>query len=156
MTTNKKALDVYNMVKSVLNAKKWKYDADDEALKIVLTVTGEDLPMKLRICISDKAELVSIYSSMTFNFPTEKIIDAAIATSSINYIMSDGSFDLDIRDGEVLYRLTSSFKDSLISEETIDFMVGLSLFTIDKYNDMFMELAKGYMSLEDFLKKIPN
>lgn len=154
MTDNKKALDVYNMIINVLNDKKWKYEADNDALKVEFTVVGEDLPMKVRVYVDGDKELVTLMSSMGFNFPAEKLIEGAIVTSTINYLLRDGSFDFDISDGEVLFRLTTGFMDSLISEDTLQFMIDLSLFTIDKYNDMFMELAKGYMSLEEFFAKL--
>jgi hypothetical protein len=64
----------------------------------------------------------------------------------------DGCFDYDLSDGQILFRLTSSYRDSLLSEALFEYMVMVSASTIDKYNDRFFMLAKGMISLEQFIE----
>ena len=77
---------------------------------------------------------------------------AAIAISAANYAMVDGSFDYNIANGNILFRLTSSIRESLVSKDMFEYMLFVSCSTVDNYNDKFLMLFKHVMSLEDFIK----
>lgn len=62
-------------------------------------------------------------------------------------------FDYDINDGEISYRLSLLYTDTDVSCEAITDMIGLTVSTSDNYNDKFFMLAKGMMTIEDFVAK---
>ena len=76
----------------------------------------------------------------------------SIATCQANYRLADGSFDYDFREGKVFFRMTSSYRDSLISQNLLEYMMACAAFTVDAYNDKFLMLAKGQMAIEEFFK----
>ena len=65
--------------------------------------------------------------------------------------LADGSFDYDITDGMIGFRLTYAFHDSVIGENLLQYMISWSLAVIDKYNDKFLAIDKGFLSLQDFI-----
>ena len=65
----------------------------------------------------------------------------------------NGSFDYDISDGKIIFKLTQCFRDSLIGDGCLQYLLGLGCHMVDQYNDRFLALSKGIMSLSDFLKK---
>jgi hypothetical protein len=67
--------------------------------------------------------------------------------------LKDGSFDYDINDGEIRFRLTSSYRESILSKELFVYMIGVSIGTIDQYNDKFFMLSKGVMSIQQFIEQ---
>jgi hypothetical protein len=89
---------------------------------------------------------------MPFNMPEDKRIDGALAICAANFGLIDGSFDYDLSDGQIVFRLTSSYRESLLSEELFKYMVMVSAGTIDKYNDRLFMLAKDMITLEKFLE----
>ena len=49
--------------------------------------------------------------------------------------------------------MTVSFKESVIGEGLFLYLIDCACAMVDKYNDLFLALEKGIMSIEDFLKK---
>ena len=90
---------------------------------------------------------------MSFKMPEDKRLDGAIAVCVVNYGLICGGFDYDINDGEISYRLSLLYTDTDVSCEAITDMIGLTVSTSDNYNDKFFMLAKGMMTIEDFVAK---
>ena len=85
--------------------------------------------------------------------PEDKRVDGAIAVCAANYGLVDGSFDYDLRDGEIRFRLTSSYRESALSEDLFEYMIMVSAATVDQYNDKFFMIAKGIMTVQQFLEQ---
>lgn len=156
MTDAKKteqAKAVYSTILSVLDGRGWKYDQEEEKNTIFLKLSGDDLPMDFVIRVLEEQQVISIISFMPTSMPEDKRVEGAIATTIITNQLADGSFDYDVSNGAIMYRITSSFKDSLIGEKLIGYMIDVSALTVDEYNDKLFMLAKGVLSLEDFMKE---
>ena len=146
--------NVYESICSMLDNLEWKYTRHDEDLTITCGVRGDDLPMEMIIIVSPQSQVVSLYPPMPFDIPENKRVDLAVAICMINNNFVNGSFDYDISDGSIRFRLVSSFRESLLSEELFKYMVLVSTQTIDDYNDKFLMLAKDMMTLEQLAKFI--
>ena len=148
------AKDVFDTLCSMLENLEFKYEKNPEELVIKTVCRGDDLPIAVRFRIDPKWQLISLLSTIPVSIPEDKRMEMAIAVSVANYPMVDGSFDYDITDGTILFRMTSSFLDSLISEELLKYMLLVSCNTVDEYNDKFFMICKGMLSLEDFIKEV--
>ncbi len=150
---NARAKDLYERMCSFLEKKGWKFTREDEKLLIHFSTAGEDLPMFFVLRIDPERELIRLTSPLPFQFSEDKRIDGAIATCFASYGLADGSFDYDIMDGSVSFRMTASFRNSRVGEELINYMIICSGFTVDKYNDQFLAINKGFLSISDFISK---
>ena len=148
----KKAAEVYDTLCSMLDNIGWKYDKVEEKLMIKSGVKGEDLPIDFLVIVKPNNEVVQFISSLPFNMPEDKRVEGALAICAANYGMVNGSFDYDLSDGQILFRLTTSYRDSQLSEALFEYMIMVSASTIDKYNDRFFMLAKNMMTLEKFME----
>ena len=148
----KKAVEVYDTLCSMLDNIGWKYDKVEEKLMIKSGVKGEDLPIDFLVIVKPRNQVVQFISSMPFNMPEDKRVEGALAICTANYGLVDGSFDYDLSDGQIVFRLTSSYRESLLSEALFEYMIMVSASTIDKYNDRFFMLAKGMITLEQFIE----
>lgn len=156
MTDEKKlknAQSVYNTLCNMLDEKKLKYEKHVEDLVVTFIMNGEDIPMQFVVNIDAERELVRILSPVPVVFDGDKRVDGAIATCQANYRLADGSFDYDYKGGKIIFRMTSSFVDSLISKGLFEYMIAVACYTVDEYNDKFLMLAKGLMPIEEFFKK---
>ncbi len=151
---SKNARSAFQTLLNALDGMDWKYDQDDEKLRVDFSVQGDDLPMDFTVMIDDDRQLVRLISFLPFKFPKETRVEGAIATSQINYKLADGSFDYDLTDGEVSFRQTSSFRASLISPKMLQLMVNCAACTVDDYNDRLFMLSKGVLSLDDFIRAL--
>lgn len=153
----KQAEAVYNTIIRHLDGAGLKYKTmpgQGDDMMINFTMKGKDLPMEFFIVVDVDREIIMIKSPDFTTFPAEKIGDAAMAVCAINYAIADGSYALDVKDGNVMWTMTSSFAGSLISEEVIHYMIAISIITVDKFNDMFMMLNMGILDIDTFIEKI--
>lgn len=149
----KNAQNVYKTLCAMLDDKELKYEKHEDDLVVTFILGGDDIPMQFVLKVDSDRELIRLISPIPASFEGDKRIDGAIATSQVNYRLADGSFDYDFRQGRVLFRMTSSFIDSLISKDLFEYMVAVASYTVDEYNDKFFMLAKGQLPLEEFFNK---
>jgi len=145
-----KAQETFDNLCAMLNEDDWKYSKEED-LVVRFSAQGDDIPMDFIIVVDPNPGLVCLYSMLPFNIADEKIVDAAIAACAINSRLKNGSFDLDISDGSIKFRLAQAYFDSAIGKEVFQYMVYVSAHTVDEYNDKFMMLSKGALSINDFL-----
>ena len=148
-----RAKKVYDALCEALDARNWNYEKAEEELLVHFRVTGEDLPIQFIIFADIERQLLRLLSALPFDMSEDKRIDGAIAACHANYGLTDGSFDYAISDGKVSFRMVQSFHDSEVSREIIEYMIDFTCFIIDKYNDKFFALNKGFMSIEKFLEE---
>ena len=129
------------------------YEKNDEKLSISFTTAGDDLPIKIRVIVDSKKQLISLFSQIPVVVPEEKRLDLAIAVTVANNSLVDGCFDYDLSEGYIVYRMTSSFIESEIGRDLFEYLMIVSCQTVDEYNDKFLMLSKGLMSIEDFISK---
>jgi hypothetical protein len=148
----KKAAEIFATLCSMLDNIGWSYEKIEEKLMIKSGVKGDDLPIEFAVMVRPRNEVVQLLSAMPFHMPEDKRVEGALAVCAANFGIIDGSFDYDLSDGQILFRLTSSYRDSLLSEELFKYMIMVSAGTIDKYNDRFFMLAKGMIDVQKFLE----
>ena len=148
-----KAKEVFGALVNMLDTRDWKYEKFEEDLVIKAGIKGEDLPIEFIVVVKPKNEVVQLLSRLPFTIPEEKRVDAAIAVCVVNDSLVDGSFDYDITEGNITFRLTSSYRESELGADLFEYMILVSAGTIDDYNDKFFMLGKNMMSVQDFFNK---
>lgn len=147
----KQARAVYNALCAMLDERDWRYKKNEEELSISCGAQGDDLPMEISIEVDIERQLVTLLSPMPFHVPEDRRTALAVAVSQANNGMVDGSFDYNYINGRILFRMTSSYRQSLIGKDLFAYMLSCSCYTIDEYNDKFLMVAKNNMSLEEIL-----
>ena len=148
----RQAQTAFNTLCDMLDDHEWKYHRDDEKLRIECGANGEDLPIDIRITVDADKQLVTLLSQLPFKVPEDDRVLGAVSVCAANYNMVDGNFDYNLSSGSIIFRLTSSIRESLVSKDVFEYMLFVSCATIDNYNDKFLMLIKHAMSLEDFIK----
>ena len=139
---------------AMLDHRNLKYtvqEQTDARTHIRIRFSGADLPMTLHIILRADKQIASVFSVMPFAVAEERRKDAAVAVAAANHGLIDGSFDLNLSSGEIRFRLTSCFIDSVLSESLFSYLMFVSAETVDRYNDRFLALNSGDMTLEQFL-----
>ena len=146
------ARNVFNTLCGMLDSRGFKYEISDDDLSVDFIMGGDDIPMQFIINVDAERQLVRVFSPIPVQFEGDKKLDGAIAVCQANYLTADGSFDYDFNSGRILFRMTSSFIDSLISEDLFEYMVAVSSLAVDEYNDKFLMLSKDKITLEEFFQ----
>lgn len=142
----------FDTLVNMFESRNLQYDKHEEELIVRSGIKGEDLPIDFIVVVKPANEVVQFLSKLPFNMPEDKVIDGAIAVSAANYGLVDGSFDYNVMDGSIIFRLTSSYRDSILSEDLFEYMIMVSAATIDEYNDKFFMLAKGMIDIQKFIE----
>ncbi len=150
---NKRAREVYNTLVKTLREKDWKFQPIDEDMVIRSSVTGEDLPVEFIMRVREDKEIVEFYSKLPCHMPDGKRVDGAIAVCVANYGMIQGCFDYDISDGEIRFRMTNSFHEGTLNGDLMYQMLMIGASTVDAYNDKFFMLAKGMLTVQQFIEQ---
>ena len=147
----KQAGATYQALIRMLQENDWHFERDDENLSIECSAKGDDLSMDITIRIDAERQLAILYSPMPFTVPENKRATLAVAVSVANYGLVDGSFDYDFLSGRILFRMTSSFLESLIDQQVLEYMLYVSCHTIDEYNDKFLVISQMDMSVDKMI-----
>ena len=145
---------VYNALCEMLDDHDWRYQKLEEELSIKCGAQGEDLPMEILVEVDKERQLVSLISFMPFTIPENRRAALAVAVSQANNGMVDGSFDYNYLTGRIMFRMTSSYRESIIGQNVFDYMITCACYTIDDYNDKFLAIANNEMSVEEILEYI--
>lgn len=146
------AAKVFNKIEAYFKSKDWKYDKNTEKLEFSYQVDGDDLPMRFTLFVDAERELIRLLSFIPFNYAEDKRVEGAVAVCTANFGMINGCFGYDISDGKIFHKLSVPYMDIDISNEMIQYIMGLGITMVDKYNDRFFALNKGYISIADFMK----
>ncbi len=157
MTDEKKleqAKQTFATLCRALDNENWRYKKLEDELTIECGARGDDLPMDITIKVDPKRMLILLLSHLPFVIQEDKRLDVAIAVSAVNNVLVDGCFDYDVSSGHMFFRMTNSFIESSISEEVCTYMLFCSCQMIDEYNDRFLMVSKGMVSMEQFLSSM--
>ena len=151
------AYETYQTLLRAIELTEWKCTRHDEDLTITFGVSGDDLDMDFIVKVDAERQLVRLLSQLPVNFVTGgKLMEGAIATSVANYSLADGSFDYDILKGNVYFRMTTSYRSSVISPDALRYMINCAAYTVDKFNDQLLLVSNGAMSISEFIEKFDN
>jgi len=146
------AKTVYETACSALDQRKWKYQRHDDELALSFGVRGEDLSMDMILRVKPKVDVISLLCQLPYKIAQDKRTEAALAVAVANYGLINGGFDYDLSDGEIRFRLVSTYRGSLLGEDAINYMVSAAVQTVDNYNDKFLLISKGIWNIDDFMR----
>ena len=147
------AKQVYQTLCEAIERREWHFGKDEEKLLVHFGVNGDDIPMQFILIVDAERQLIRVMSPLPFKMSEAKRMEGAIATCAASFGMADGSFDYDLSDGTIVFRMTASFRESLIGEGLFQYLISCSCAMVDEYNDQFLALDKGIMSITDFIAK---
>ncbi len=151
--TEMQAKEVYELIASTLTARQWNFDREDENLIIRSGVGNNDgMAVHFILRVNPRNRVIQFLSSLPFKMPEDMRVDGAVAVAVANYGIVDGSFDYDVTDGEIRYRLTNAYLDSTLDPELFEYMIGVSVSTINQYSDRFYMLSRKMITLEKFIE----
>lgn len=150
---NKEALaeSVFDNLCKTLDDREWNYKKHEEDFVVTFTARGDDLPMDFVLAVDVDRQMLRLFSRLPFTVDEDKRMEMAIATCDASNRLADGNFDYDITTGKISFRMTTTFRNSVIGNELFDYLIVTSFITVDEFNDKFFALSKGVLSLEDFL-----
>lgn len=150
----KQAQTIFGIICKYLDAHDWKYEKDEDEFAVRLTTKGDDLIIPISISINKELMIVSIISPIPFEVPEDKRVGMTLAVTAANYTLADGSFDYNVSEGLIAYRLTTSYRDSIIGTNLIEYLLMCTCYSVDEYNDKFEKVIKDDLNAGEMLELI--
>lgn len=129
-------------------------EEQEDRYVIKFNMSGDDIPMRFFIYVNPNHQLITLHSPIPVTFKEDKLDLGCKAICAINYRLTDGDFQIDVRDGEVLFNMSNSYAGSLISKDVFDQMLGMSINIVDEFNDKLLMLAKGMMDFDTLMSSL--
>lgn len=150
----KRAYQTFEKIKQSLEKRKLKYREHTEKFGVVLTFEGDDMTFDLSITVLPENKLVCLHSQLPIVIDNQKTVEIALATNMANCNLAFGSFDFDSDAGILQFRCSATYEECLLGDGFIYHLVDNACFAVDKFNDKFLNLNLGYMTLDDFFAEI--
>lgn len=158
-TTMKQAITA---IKNYMDSKGFKYQFDEANNIFTLTFSlsktklgRTDIRILVRPTTSDPNvchRLVS-YGQISLHADNDCMAQVAEYLHRANYGLNLGNFELDVRDGEIRYKVSMNVRDAMVGQDAIDDMLALPVSMFNKYGNGLLAVTMGMMSPEDALKK---
>lgn len=142
---------VLETICAMLDSEELKYQRDDEDISVQVTFNGNDFDIILVFKIVPDRELVMLFSPLTFNAPEDGRQDIAMAMTVLNNITYDGMWTISLPDGEMQFRVTNSYCDSIIGKACYKDMMSLAITANHQFADKFFMLGKGATTFKQFI-----
>ena len=148
----KRGKEVFDNICAVMDDHQWKYEKDEEKLTVAIAFSTDDLRIGLHFFLDLQSQTVKVFSMLPFEVKEEAITPMLVAACEINYLLKDGDFMYDFGHKRMFFKLTTSFKGSLISKSLLEHMLDFAYDVLDVYNDKLDAINEGKMTLGEFVE----
>ena len=156
MSKESEAKILFGTLCQTLDNMQWHYNKEEDKFIIRTSAVGEDLSMKLFMKIDEDRQVMYLKSPMPFEVPADTRDKLMRAIIIANYSMLNGSFEFDLSDGYLAFKMVVPYMESIVSEKVCHYMITLSCSMTDKFNDKFKALVDGTMTLVEFENFVKN
>lgn len=115
----------------------------------MFTLPSEDLDIHVGIDINDCGYIL-FYSFLPVTIKSEKIVETAILINYINQKHTTGFFDLNIDDGTLFFKITTSYVGIDIDSKNFDLFIAATKLIVDYYNDLFDDFNNDMIGFDEF------
>jgi hypothetical protein len=141
-------MDIISRVEAILEDEGLDCVVLEEKVAVKTGLTGEsgDWICNIeRIEMGDEIDAVAALSRYVEPIPGARRPDAALLANAINSrMLAVGSFDVDMSDGEVVYRTSLAFSvDADVNDSALRLMLLVNWTEIDRYLPLFDAIAAG-------------
>ena len=150
MSKENEALALYKTLCQTLDNMRWHYTKEEDQFVVRATAIGNDLSMDLFMKIDAERQVMYLKSPMPFIVPAPLRDKLATAVVMANFTMLNGSFEYDLSDGYLAFKMVVPYMESIVSERVCHYMIMVSCQMTDKFNDKFMALVDNTMTLAEF------
>lgn len=108
---------------------------------------------QLRVLIEDNLNF-QIFGATNISAPPGSRRDMSEAIVRANYGMRMGRFELDMRDGEILFHLGIPMGSQLPDEETLMRLIGLTMSMINRYVPAFLSIIYANEMPQEAIERV--
>ena len=132
-----------------LDKLKWKYEKDEEKFTVNCTAAIKEMPFDFIIKFNTDIDVVSLLSPIISDVAEERLGAVALAVTRANLHMAASSFDLNTKDGRLLFRISNTYADTVLNTEAYKNILMTAVSTIGYFYEKLLQVAQKDMTLEE-------
>ena len=154
MADNKTVAKWYKAMCKMMDKNGFTYDKDEEKYKNSFKMSGDNGEMDVRMYLDAEREVAITWIFLDLKVPESMRKTMAHAVNVVNYTIIHGTFDFGQEKGNLLYRCTSTYKDSVVSEDWFKYLLGTSCNTVGNNISAFRRILKGYLTVDELYDEL--
>lgn len=143
--------EIFDIISTALEEKNMLCDKHEDML-IIRSWSLSKAPIEFCMLIDATRKSVTFFSIYDFKIPEEKRIDGAAAVCKVCFRVN-GTFDYDLNDGSIQYRLSTWYKYAPLTVEHVKYMIDIGLASVILQEDKLHSFAIGQMTLKELLEQ---
>lgn len=151
---DKDSVIMYRRLSDALDDLGWKYERDDMRLKINTSINCGGQTLNASVQMDDNKKLIYCYTQLNFEVEEEFRKAFSQGVCMVNMLIRNGSFDFSPKSGKCAFRMTSSYRDSIVGKEVLQYILLVATKIIDLYNAKLFMLATGKITLDELNKTL--
>jgi hypothetical protein len=126
-----------------LKSKEFHYAVAADRDLVVFSSAGKHLVWTTRVCATRDGSVVTLFSTLPVRIAPAKHAAIAKMIARINFGRRLGAFHLDLRDGEVLFCISSIVDGECCSEAAVEALIGTTCSAMDSGGWRLLKAACG-------------
>lgn len=146
--------NLINAVQNYLDAQEWKYSYNEEDNYFTMRMNLKTVDSCAVYIQMRDDDAVTVYSVFPVKVSEEHRGAVAEFIARANYGLIHGNFELDYRDGEIRYKVTTACGDIDLEESPMDRTVNTGFCMLDRYGEGILSVLYGNVSPAEAIEKI--
>lgn len=147
--------DLLSVVRRALAARDVEHTVDeaeeDAPASVSFSLRGEHTLYDYLATVDEPLDLVVCCARIATRVPEARRGAVCELLTRINYALRIGNFEMDLRDGELLFRTAVDVEGGELTPQMVDSLVGTGYFTFERYFPAIMRVVYGGASPEESL-----
>ena len=137
---------------SMLEKEGLRFEEKEEGRILFSLRLGQEM-YSVSIVVDEMRQIIRINVPL-LRIPEERRNSAAALVCTINYMLVDGAFDFDIRDGEITFRVAGSIGDIIIGPKYCKYLFYCAMSSCVQFGRILRDFAAGRLGFEQAMSFI--
>lgn len=145
----------YKALCKFLKSKKWKFEEEKENFKVHIDFEFDN--SKIYVVIGFNIGLGTIYAfskADDLEIPESKQSLIAAAVLIANGKMTDGNFDYKCLNGKIIFRITSCYIGTVLSDSLYEYLISNAYYAVKDYHKKFAAVCTAQLTTLGQLKNL--
>lgn len=141
-------------VREALDARDVSYDVDEDPARATFRLRGRHTLYELAISVDEAQQVIVCSAAVANRVPEARRIAVCELITRINYALSIGNFEMDMRDGELLFRSGMDVEGGELTAPMVDSLVAVCFSTWERHFPVMMRVIHGGVAPEAALAEM--
>lgn len=130
------------------------YNKDEQQLTVHTAVKGKNTDILVAIHFSPDVGVLAIMCPVNVEVPENYRGQFAIAVSRVNFAILEGGYDFNPQSGAVMYRLSTCYEESVLSEDAFRYLLFTAFKHSDEYHPALKTVAEKQLTVDQIISFI--